>query len=97
MDALDERFSSHLDQLNLHAENFDGRAVVWDLLNRFDQAKGGVRPQHAHIDVFYLFLLVLGHVLGVLTVGEFGMLEDLLGIDFFKVRLVFKLLEVLAN
>ena len=81
----------------MHAEDFDGRAVVGDLLNRFDQAKGGVRPQRAHINVLYLFLLVLGHVLGVLTVSVFGVLEDLLGIDFLEVRLVFKLLEVLAN
>ena len=97
LDALDECLGSNLDQLNLHAEDFDGRAVVGDLLNRFDQAKGGVRPQHAHINVLYLFLLILGHVLGVLTVSEFGVLEDLLGIDFLEVRLVFKLLEILAN
>ena len=32
----------------------------------------------------------------VLTVGQHGLLENLFGIDLFKVRLVFELLEVLA-
>lgn len=95
--AFDKDFGSNLDYLDLHADDFDRGAELRYFLDCFCEAERDHLSENTKFEALDVALLVFSHEFRVLTVGEHGLLEDLLRFDFFEVWFVLELFVVVPH